>query len=237
MSKDQKGTRMGRGGFLGKLFIFGLLAVGGFFGYEYYQKWQETQVLKQMISRLTADRKVADVWVKEYKRGSDGQPQKVVLKILEKDAEGNPLSPVLCPFSLSDIIHFEALVIRLSDELVMNGEGKSIHLFRRAYALEEGGKTYESCEISAPMQVPRGYALDSDDPRVSKIERTYWKLFWEYALDSRSREKAGVKNAQIEAPATRFVPDTIYRIILEHDGGLRIEATAVPDILKGEKVS
>jgi hypothetical protein len=45
-----------------------------------------------------------------------------------------------------------------------------------------------------------------------------------------------VKNAQIEAPATRFVPDKIYRLVLEHDGGLYIQASPVPEILKGEHV-
>lgn len=236
MSKARTANKMGIRGLVGRLVMLGLLAVGGFFGYDYYQKWRETEVLKQIISRLTADRRVADVWVKEYERGPDGAPQKVVLKVLEKDAEGTPLSPVLCTFSLSDIIHFEALVIRLSDKIVMDGKGRSIHLFRRAYALEEGGDTYESCELNAPMEVPKGYALESQDPRVSQIERRYWKRFWEYALDPKSREKAGVKNAQIEAPATRFVADKIYRIILENDGGLRIEANDIPDILKGEQV-
>jgi hypothetical protein len=55
-------------------------------------------------------------------------------------------------------------------------------------------------------------------------------------LDPTLREQAGVKNAQVEAPATRFVEDMIYRIVLEHSGGLRIEATPIPEILKGERV-
>jgi hypothetical protein len=34
----------------------------------------------------------------------------------------------------------------------------------------------------------------------------------------------GIKNAQIEAPGTKFVPGLIYTIKIEHDGGLRIDA-------------
>lgn len=226
-----------KSGFLGSMFkivILASLVAAVYLGYEYYEKMREAQVLRAMISRLTGEERVAEVWVKEYKRDSAGRPERVTLKILEKNADGNPLAPVLCTFSLSDIIHFEALVIRLTDKLVMEGDGKSIYLFRRAFALQEGGNTYESCDINEPMEVPEGYALGDTDRYVSQVEQKYWRLFWTYALDANSREAAGVKNAQIEAPATRFVSNVIYRIILEHDGGLRIEATPIPDILKDE---
>jgi hypothetical protein len=43
-----------------------------------------------------------------------------------------------------------------------------------------------------------------------------------------------VKNAQIEAPGSIFVPGTIYTIKIEYDGGLRIDAKPIPEILKGE---
>ena len=45
----------------------------------------------------------------------------------------------------------------------------------------------------------------------------------------------GIKNAQIEAPGTRFVPGMLYTVKIEHDGGMRIDAQTLPLILKGEK--
>jgi hypothetical protein len=213
------------------LIILGAASVGGWW---FYQNHREVEVLKEMVARLTAERRVADVWVEDYRRDEDGNPTQVRLKILEYRGKDKPLDPVFCTFSVNDVIHFEALVIRLNDELIKEGKGKSIYLFRRAFALDDKGKTYESCEINKPMEVPGGYSLKSDDPQVNEIEGKYWKSFWVYALDEQSRKKAGVKNAQIEAPATRFVPDKIYRMILENDGGLRIQASPVPEILKGE---
>jgi hypothetical protein len=50
------------------------------------------------------------------------------------------------------------------------------------------------------------------------------------------RNQAGIKNAQIEAPGSLFIPGTIYKIYIEHDGGLRIDAAPIPAILKGEKL-
>lgn len=227
--KNKSGSSFGRR-FVTLLVLAGLAGAG----YWYYQLMREKEVLEQIISRLNSEDRVAQVWVKEYVRDAGGKPTKVVIKILEQDAQGQSLKPVFCTFSVNDIIYFEALVIRLSDEVVMAGKGKSIHLFRRAFALNDSGNTYESCDMNTPHKVPEGYRIDADDRFVTEVEQKYWRLFWRYALDDKARDEGLVKNAQIEAPATRFVPDHIYRIILEHDGGLRIEATPIPAILKGE---
>ena len=48
--------------------------------------------------------------------------------------------------------------------------------------------------------------------------------------------RAGVKNVQIEAPGTMFIPGYLYTIRIEHSGGLRIDINPLPEILKGEKI-
>ena len=62
------------------------------------------------------------------------------------------------------------------------------------------------------------------------------RAFWKNALDSEYAKKQGIKNAQIEAPGTKFIPGLLYTIKIEHDGGMRIDATEIPAILKGEKI-
>ena len=57
-----------------------------------------------------------------------------------------------------------------------------------------------------------------------------------FALDRAAAKKMGIKNAQIEAPGTVFIPGTLYTIKIEHDGGLRIDAQPLPEILKGETI-
>jgi hypothetical protein len=46
----------------------------------------------------------------------------------------------------------------------------------------------------------------------------------------------GIKNAQIEAPGTVFIPGMLYTIKIEHDGGMRIDAAKLPEVLRGEKI-
>jgi hypothetical protein len=236
MAQYQSGQRKGVGffGWIKRLFLLALLAALGAGGYWFYQRQQEVEVLKQVVGRLTAEERVAEVLVEDYQKDPTGKAPRIKLKILEFDTAGQPLKPVYCTFSANDVIHFEALVIRLDERLVMEGQGKSVYLFRRAFALDEHGNTYESCDINRPNEIPGGYSLGSADPKVAEVEQRFWKSFWVFALDEKRRQEAGIRNAQLEAPATRFVPDMIYKLYLEHDGGLHIDASPVPAILKGQ---
>ncbi len=228
--------RVGILGWVRRILSLILLGIVGAGGWWFFQYQRETEVLRQIITRLTAEERIADVWVDDYVVGNEGKPKKIRLKVLEYSSDGKPLAPVYCDFSLNDVIHFEALVIRLNDDLITEGKGKSVYLFRRAFALDEKGNTYESCDLNSPMEVPGGYRLGLTERKLSKIEKDYWRSFWSFALDEKRRRDAGIKTAQIEAPATRFIPDKIYRLILEHDGGMRIQVSKVPEILKGEHV-
>jgi len=235
MASDEQKKRVGFFGWVRRiamLLALGAIAAGGWW---FYQGRQEVEVLKQIVSRLTAEERVAEVAVQDITEDAEGNMEKIRLKIVEIVSGSQPQEPIYCDFSVNDVVHFEALVIRLNDELIMDGKGKSIHIFRRAFALDDDGNTYESCAINKPREIPGGYRLDSSDPQVQEVERRYWSKFWEYALDEKKCKSAGVKTAQIEAPATRFVKDKYYRIYLEHDGGLRIEAKPVPEVLKGER--
>ena len=107
--------------------------------------------------------------------------------------------------------------------------GKSAILFLKAFILE--GKKTQEFKITETYQIPQGYKVPGED---SLFEAELWHQFWDYALDPEARKRTGVKNAQIEAPGSMFVPGTIYTLQLEHDGGLRIDTKPIPHILKGE---
>ena len=87
-------------------------------------------------------------------------------------------------------------------------------------------------EINPIYEVPEGYQLDDE----TIYERQLWEQFWQYALDQNAQEQMGIKNAQLEAPGTKFLPGFIYTLKIEHDGGLRIDAQPLSEILKGETI-
>ena len=194
---------------------------------------KESAFLKEMIRRLEADSRVAQVLVTEVRFDEQTKKTPTTIKFLEFDSRGQPLEPKYFTFT-GNIIQFQALVIRFDDMKVKLADrlrGKSAYLFLGAFMLD--GKNTQFFEITKVNEVPLGYKVDKTN---SPFEKKLWQEFWQYALDLQAAKKMGIKNAQIEAPGTVFIPGTLYTIKIEHDGGLRIDAQPLPEILKGEKI-
>lgn len=212
------------------LFFVGILAAGFYYLNKYSQ---ETATLKEIIARLQADSRAAQVLVTAVEYDEAAKKTYTTIKFLEFNARGKALEPRYFKFS-GNIIQFQSLVIRFDDIHVRHGDklrGKSVYLFMKAFMLD--GKNTQVFEITKTQEVPQGYKVDGGG---SQFEKKLWEEFWRYALDPKAAQKLGIKNAQLEAPGVIFIPGTIYTIRIEHDGGLRIDTQPLPEILKGEKI-
>lgn len=214
--------------------LAGLVTVTVLAGGIWLQRWmQENRYLKQVIERLSADTRTADVLVTKSELDEKNGKILTTIKFLEYDAQGKPLPAKYFTFK-GNVIQFQSLVIRFEDKFVRAGDklrGKSAYFFMKAFVLD-GAQTQEF-EITKTREVPAGYQVPGAKPQY---EKQLWEQFWNYALDPKARERSGIKNAQIEAPGTMFLPGTLYTLHIEHDGGLRIDTTPIPEILKGEKI-
>jgi hypothetical protein len=204
------------------------------YGYNFYQKYvNENKILKQVIERLEAESRIAEVLVTDVHFDEETARKFTTIKFLEYDSKGKPLTPEYFTFS-GNIIQFQSLVIRFDDIIIRNKDklkGKSAYIFWKVFMLD--GPNTQEFEISPVSKIPGGYKIESE---ANSYEKKLWQKFWEYALDPAKAKKVGIKNAQLEAPGTMFVPGTIYTIKIEHDGGMRIDALPLPEILKGETI-
>ncbi|MDP3041665.1 MAG: hypothetical protein Q8N62_02890 [Candidatus Omnitrophota bacterium] len=189
----------------------------------------ENRQLKKIIERLTADSRVAEVIVTDVKRDAKTKKAYTTIKFLEYDARLNPLEPKYFTFS-GNVIQFQSMVIRFDDFYVKKGhplKGKSAYFFMKVFMLtDKGAETFEITKIN---EIPSGYEVADVK---NNFEKKIWQKFWGYALNPKEAGKVGIKNAQIEAPGTKFVPGMIYTIKIEHDGGLRIDAKPVTPYVK-----
>ncbi|HLF18684.1 MAG TPA: hypothetical protein VI749_07320 [Candidatus Omnitrophota bacterium] len=216
------------------IILLGVLAVAGYFGYDLFSRYKhENYVLKQIVSRLEADSRAAEVLVTNVRYDEKNQKTYTTIKFLEYDSKGKPMEAKYFTFS-GNIIQFQTLIVRFDDIHIRRGDalkGKSAYLFWKVFMLD--GTNTQEYDITQAHTIPDGYKLaDGDYP----LEKRLWQQFWEYALNPQKAKKVGIKNAQIEAPGTMFVPGILYTIKIEHDGGLRIDALRLPPILKGETI-
>lgn len=210
------------------------MGAAGYYGYEFYQQFVvQNEVLKKMITRLEADSRVAEVIVTDTGFNSITQKHTTTIKFLEYDSQGQPLGPRYFTFD-HNIIQFQSLVVRFEDVHIKNADplkGKSVYLFWKAFVLD--GEHTQEYEITLVNAVPAGYKVEGPE---NLFEESIWKEFWDVALNSDKAKVKGIKNAQIEAPGTKFVPGLLYTLRIEHDGGIRIDAQPIPAVLKGEKL-
>ncbi len=210
------------------LICLALLLAGAFWGWRWYRDYQ---ALKLVAERLSADSRIAQALVTDSSYDEVSGKIRTTVKFLEYDTQGNPLAPRFFTF-LGNVIQFQSLVVRFDDQFVRAGDalrGKSAYLFLRAFVLDDGRA--QIFNLTETNGVPRGYQVSET---AGEFEKKLWQDFWLYALDPQARAKMGIKNAQIEAPGTIFVPGTIYTLKIEHDGGIRIDTQPIPEILKGE---
>ncbi len=217
-------------------FIFTVLILTGvFLAAVWIYRWvEEGAILRKVVERLSAESRIAEVLVTKSELDESTGKIATTIKFLEFDAAGKPLAPKYFTFK-GNIIQFQSLVIRFEDRLVKAGNklrGKSAYLFMKVFVLD--GANTQEFEITKTGSIPTGYRALS---ARSKFEEELWKNFWDYALKPSVRARDGIKNAQIEAPGSLFLPGTIYTLKIENDGGIRIDTRPVPEILKGEKVS
>lgn len=205
-----------------------------FFSIRFYFKYaQENKILKEVISRLEADSRIAEVLVTGVNYDEMKKKTETTVKFLEYNTEGRPLRPRYFTFS-GNIIQFQSLVIRFDDIHIRGGDklrGKSAYLFWKVFMLD--GADTQEYEIAKVNQIPEGYKAER---AKNNFEEKLWMEFWRYALNPDRAKKLGIKNAQIEAPGTLFIPGMLYTIKIEHDGGMRIDALPLPSILKGERI-
>ena len=226
-----------------------LLVLALFFFIYGFKFFTEFLTFRKIIQNLKAESRLAEVLVVESSLDEFARTYTTTIKFLEYDVKGDPLVPKYFTFN-GNLIQFQTLVVRFDDKYIEQGhrmKGKSISLFMKAFVLD-GQKTQEfvitpvyeippgarpAGSATPESAVPQGYRVGNPP---NYFEREIWAKFWRYALDPERRRNVGIKNAQVEAPGQVFVPGTIYTLMLEHDGGIRIDTRPIPEILKNEKI-
>ncbi len=202
-----------------------------FFLFVGYFKFKEFMLFRKIIHNLKAESRIAEVLVTDSSLDEYTRKYTTTIKFLEYDVKGKPLKAKYFTFK-GNLIQFQTFVVRFNDKFIEEGhrmKGKSIYFFMKAFVLD--GANTQEFPITPVNEVPAGYRVG--DPPTT-FEKRVWARFWSYALNPDERAKVGIKNAQVEAPGSVFVPGTIYTLIIEHDGGIRIDTRPIPEILTAQ---
>jgi hypothetical protein len=189
---------------------------------------QKSEQLRQVIGRLGAERRMADVVVTDQK--IVGGKTATTLLFVEYAPDGAALPAKRFTID-GNVAYVDAMVIKFDGKFVQQNDplrGHSVALFTRLFA--ENQPPEKGFRIDEPNQIPDAYR--GPDPYVGDFERQLWASFWKLADDEAYRKEMGVRVAQGEAVSTQFHPDRLYTLTLESDGGLNITSSPLKGIYR-----
>lgn len=175
------------------LVITGAILAGFvYFGRGYYhramtihQLLTENKQLKEAITNLTDEDQIGYAKV----LGKEQTPTGLITRIkFVETARDDKLKRVLeKEYEIpGDIVHFDALIVKFGNKMVMDGKARALYLWRRIY----GDKTppEQGFEIQEPGAEPQRYA---DLLAALPIEQRnlFWSSIWDLANDRKMLEK------------------------------------------------
>lgn len=214
---------------LSRIIGLSLLVVAGSIGlYVYHGQFaaekkiekleEEKRVLQQVVTRLTSERRIAEVVVTDQQT-VDGVTRTTLL-FVEYGRDGKPL-PAKSFTIEGDTLHIDAQVIRFDEHFIAEGDplrGHSIALFTRIYGNQQ--KPDDGARVDEPGAVPAIYR--AADPRISDFEMDLWKSFWRLADDAEYRKERGVSIADGDGTWRPIAPGNVYTLTLQSNGGVSI---------------
>jgi hypothetical protein len=184
----------------------------------------ENKQLKQAITNLTLEDQIgyAKVISQEYRDGKLFTNVRFV-----ETARGDNLKKVLeknCTVE-GDIVHFDALIVKFGDKMVMNGKGKALYLWRRVYG--ENTAPENGLTIEEPGKEPQRYK-DLLELLPAKESSLFWTNIWELANNPDQLREYDIKAVYGNVVYSRVRKGLIYVFKISPTGQLYPEI--VPDM-------
>ena len=219
----------------GKLFWGGVsvagIAVGGILGVVFLKTGltiqallTENKELKQAIENLTEEDQIGYAKV-VAQRNEDGKDL-TTLKFVET-ARDDPLDIVFeSEFAIEgDVVHFDALIVKFTDEFVRDGKARSLYLWRRVYGEHQAPSN--GFPIAVHGREPERYrGLLARLP--VKERELFWSEIWDLAHDKQRLKQYGIEAVFGNVVYSELRPGLIYIFKVSNTG--QVYPEIIPDL-------
>jgi len=207
-----------------------LLTLAYFSRYFYYgsltvhQLLTENRQLKQAITNLTHEDQIgyARLISQETRSGRLISTIKFV-----ETARDDKLRQIFSKeYSLDgDVIHFDALIVKFGEQMVMDGRQRSLYLWRRVYSDSQAPEN--GFPIEETGSEPHRYR-DLLSLLTAEQRKLFWTSIWDLAHDPDRLQKYGITAIYGNVVYSRLSPGFIYIFKISPTGQLYPEI--IPDM-------
>ncbi|MFO7838368.1 MAG: hypothetical protein R6X08_02565 [Desulfosalsimonadaceae bacterium] len=212
------------------LVVFLLILAGVFGGALFYGSktihdlFDNNRRLKQAIANLTQSDQIgyAKVLAQEEKNGT----LYTTLRFVETARDNKQETVLTRQYTIKgDVVHFDALIVKFSDQMVMSGEKRALYLWRRVYG--EKMAPSEGYPIEVAARAPGRYA-DLLDELPAEDQEMFWDAIWRLANDPDALKEHGIRAIYGNAVYKKLRPGLIYVFKISPTGHVYPET--VPDL-------
>lgn len=183
------------------------LARGFYYGAKtIYQLLSENKQLKEAITNLTNEEQIG--YAKVIEQGSKNGKIFTTIKFVETDRADKLKKIIEKEYTVEgDIVHFDALIVKFGDKMVMDGKERAIYLWRRVY----GEKMSPESGLAIEQQGTEPVRYKDLLGRLHLADRElFWMNIWDLANDPARLKGFGIEAVYGNAVYSRLKPGFIY---------------------------
>jgi hypothetical protein len=213
------------------ILLAGVLVAAGYFGHGFFlremtihQLLNENKQLKQAITNLTAEEQIG--YAKVLKQETKDGRLMTTLRFVETARDDKLKKIVEKDYTIEgDIVHFDALIVKFNDKMVMDGKERAMYLWRRIYG--ETMAPQNGFPIESPGTEPQRYA-DLMRRLSIKQRELFWSNIWDLANKPEKLNEFGITAIYGNVIYSQLKPDLIYIFKISPIG--QVYREVVPDM-------
>ncbi|OHB67827.1 MAG: hypothetical protein A2Y77_01800 [Planctomycetes bacterium RBG_13_62_9] len=149
----------------------------------------ENKQLRQAISNLTDEDQIG--YAKVISRRKEDGRDLTTIRFVETARDDKTKVILQKEYTIEgDVIHFDALIVKFEDKMVLDGKSRAMYLWRRIYG--EKIAPQEGCLIEEPGAEPKRY---SGLLKALPLEhqQLFWSSIWDLANDPEKLREHDIK--------------------------------------------
>lgn len=202
------------------LVVIGIAAYAALYAAKtIHQLLSENKTLKQSITNLTEETQIG--YAKVISQEESGGKLITKLMFVETDRTDETKRILEREYAIEgDVVHFDALIVKFGNQVVMDGREKALYLWRRVYG--EHQRPGEGFSIETEGAEPARYANIFAKLPVRSREM-FWQEIWQLSNDPDRLKSAGVTAIYGNVVYKKLRPGLIYSFKIDNSGSLHPE--------------
>jgi hypothetical protein len=189
-----------------------------------HQLLAENKQLKQAITNLTHEEQIG--YAKVISQQTTDGRLLTTIKFIETARDDKLKTIIEKEYTIEgDIIHFDALIVKFGNKMVMDGTTKALYLWRRVYG--EKMTPEKGFVIEQPGTEPQRYS-DLFKALPIKHSQLFWSNIWDLANDPKKLKEYDIEAVYGNAIYSRLRKGLIYVFKISPTG--QVYPETVPDM-------